>query len=188
MWLVAWHLHFQTPHATHLSADHTTPNKIHLKVGHTTNLANRINQWDKQCRLKENILRGWWPRSIEDDASGGPAACVSLMKGQVEAGDTGPFCHRLERLVHLELADLAVHAPHLKPGFEPDIQKAKKTHADERKKNDAKETKENEANGSVGPSTSLSTSSRKSRSTSAAKRLMDKPCSCESTFPYYRFL
>lgn len=151
--------------ATHLSADPQTPNKIHLKVGYTTKLASHIDQWDKKCRSKENILRSWWPRTIEDDASGEPAPCVRLLKGQVEAGDTGPFSRRLERLVHLELADLEVHAPYLKPGFEPDIQKTKK--------NDAEEAKEN-----VGSSVALPAA--------ALKRLGHKPCSdCESSSPHF---
>jgi hypothetical protein len=33
--------------------------------------------------------------------------------------EPGPHCHRLERLVHLELADLAKNAPYLRPGWEP---------------------------------------------------------------------
>lgn len=40
------------------------------------------------------------------------------MKGRVKAGGRGVWCHRLERLIHLELADLAVHTPYLQPGWE----------------------------------------------------------------------
>lgn len=42
---------------------------------------------------------------------------TSLLKGKIKAGEKGPYCHRLEKLVHLELADLSVHASYLKPGF-----------------------------------------------------------------------
>lgn len=94
--------------------DPKTPNKIHLKVGRAVNLVKRMDQWDKQCGSKEQVLRGWWPGTVEDD-DGGP---TSLMKGRVKAGDKGPLCHRLERLVHLELADLAVNSPYLDPDFQ----------------------------------------------------------------------
>ena len=94
--------------------DPKTPTKIHLKVGRAVNLVKRIDQWGKQCGSKEQVLRGWWPGTVEDDEGGGP----SLMKGRVKAGDKGPHCHRLERLVHLELADLAVNSPYLDADFQ----------------------------------------------------------------------
>lgn len=39
------------------------------------------------------------------------------MKGRIQAGEKGPMCHRVERLVHLELADLVVNAPYLERGW-----------------------------------------------------------------------
>lgn len=90
-------------------ADHTDKKTIHLKVGRATNLNRRMDQWGKQCGSKEQILRGFWPGGM--DKSGVP------MKGLVQAGPKGPWCHRVERLVHIELADLVEHAPYLERGY-----------------------------------------------------------------------
>jgi hypothetical protein len=135
--------------------DPNTPTKVHLKVGRAVNLVKRIDQWGKQCGSKEQILRGWWPGTVEDD-DGDAAANGSLMKGRVKAGDKGPLCHRLERLVHLELADLAVNAPYLDPGF----LKAKKKDV-------------GDGNGS---GNGTSTPSKKPPGSPAAKRALNKPC------------
>jgi len=89
--------------------DHTNEKTIHLKVGRATNLNRRMDQWGKQCGSKEQILRGFWPGGM--DKSGVP------MKGLVQAGPKGPWCHRVERLVHIELADLVEHAPYLERGY-----------------------------------------------------------------------
>ncbi|KZP32513.1 hypothetical protein FIBSPDRAFT_774423 [Athelia psychrophila] len=101
--------------------DPNTPQKVQLKVGRAVNLVKRIDQWGKQCGSKEQILRGWWPGVIEDaDNSAGIidlTVGASLMKGRVKAGEKGPLVHRLERLVHLELGDLAVNAPYLQPDY-----------------------------------------------------------------------
>ncbi|KAI0303538.1 hypothetical protein B0F90DRAFT_1383962 [Multifurca ochricompacta] len=82
---------------------------VHLKVGRATNLNRRMDQWGKQCGSKEQILRGFWPGGM--DKGGVP------MKGLVQAGPKGPWCHRLERLVHIELADLATSTPYLEEGY-----------------------------------------------------------------------
>jgi hypothetical protein len=89
--------------------DPTDKKIIHLKVGRATNLNRRMDQWGKQCGSKEQILRGFWPGGMEK--SGVP------MKGLVQAGPKGPWCHRVERLVHIELADLVEHAPYLERGY-----------------------------------------------------------------------
>lgn len=96
--------------------DPKTPEYIKLKVGRAVNLVKRIDQWGKQCGSKEQVLRGWWPGTVEPD-SDGPGGGVSLMKGRVHAGEQGAWCHRVERLVHLELADLAAGGAYLEEGF-----------------------------------------------------------------------
>ncbi|EDR10966.1 uncharacterized protein LACBIDRAFT_316008 [Laccaria bicolor S238N-H82] len=85
---------------------------IKLKVGQTVNLGKRIDQWGRQCSSKEQILRGFYPRVVESDEDGGEG---SLMKGQVKAGEKAAWCHRLERLIHLELADLVATCVYLDP-------------------------------------------------------------------------
>ncbi|KAF9483880.1 hypothetical protein BDN70DRAFT_903994 [Pholiota conissans] len=87
---------------------------IKLKVGRTVNLVKRIDQWGKQCGSKEQVLRGFYPGTVEPDEDGNEG---SLMKGRVKAGDKGPWCHRLERLVHLELADLACTTVYLQSAW-----------------------------------------------------------------------
>ena len=99
------------------STDESDPGHIHLKVGRAVNLTKRLDQWDKQCGTKqrEHIIRGWWPGTVEDsdDAVKGG----SLLKGKVVAGDKGTYCHRLERLIHLELGDLVLSQQYIDPGF-----------------------------------------------------------------------
>lgn len=77
-------------------------------MGRAVNLTKRIDQWAKQCKSKEQVLRGWYPGVVVPDDGSGPIAdgAVTLMKGRVQAGEKGECCHRLERLIHLELADL----------------------------------------------------------------------------------
>lgn len=85
---------------------------IQLKVGRAVNVVKRLNEWGKQCGSKEQVLRGWYPGSVGEDES--------LMKGRVilpDGGNDDVWCHRLERLVHLELADLAVNGAYLEPGW-----------------------------------------------------------------------
>ncbi|KJA27560.1 hypothetical protein HYPSUDRAFT_946973 [Hypholoma sublateritium FD-334 SS-4] len=70
---------------------------IKFKVGRSIHLAKRVDQWSRQCGSKEHVLRGFYPKTVEsDDENGG-----ILMKGRIKGGEKGPWCHRLERLIHL---------------------------------------------------------------------------------------
>ena len=52
----------------------------------------------------------------------------SLLKGKVVSGEKGAYCHRLERLIHLELGDLVLSQQYLDPAFpEIDTANVKKT-------------------------------------------------------------
>ncbi|KAG8217257.1 hypothetical protein J3R82DRAFT_5349 [Butyriboletus roseoflavus] len=93
--------------------DPKRPDVIQLKVGRAVKLNKRFDQWDKQCGSKVQIPRGWWPGTVEDDDGAGG----SLLKGNIKEGAPGPFCHRVERLVHIELKDLSLHAPYLNPAW-----------------------------------------------------------------------
>ncbi|KAJ8093085.1 hypothetical protein PM082_020568 [Marasmius tenuissimus] len=99
--------------------DPNSPKTIKLKVGRTVNVVKRLNQWGKQCGSKEQVLRGWYPGAVDPDSDDDDDAGQSLMRGRVMAGGQGTWCHRLERLVHLELADLAINQAYLKPGWKP---------------------------------------------------------------------
>ncbi|KAG5221010.1 DUF1766-domain-containing protein [Salix suchowensis] len=87
---------------------------VKLKVGRAVNLVKRIDEWSKQCSSKEQVLRGWYPGVVESEDGDGDGE-ISLLKGKVRAGTKCPLCHRLERLVHLELADLAFAQVYLDP-------------------------------------------------------------------------
>ena len=67
---------------------------IKLKVGRAVNLVKRIDQWGKQCGSKEQVLRGFYPGTVEPDKDDGDQG-TSLLKGRVIAGEKGPWCHRL---------------------------------------------------------------------------------------------
>jgi len=76
-----------------------------------------LDQWDKQCGTKqrEHIILGWWPETVDD--SGNVVVGSSPLKGKVVAGNKGAYCHRLERLIHLELGDLVLSQQYLDPAF-----------------------------------------------------------------------
>ncbi|KAH9948105.1 hypothetical protein B0H21DRAFT_690647 [Amylocystis lapponica] len=94
--------------------DLSAPDQLSIKVGRAVKVTKRIEQWSKQCGSKEQILYGFWPWNV-------PADQVTFMKGRVRVGKAGKWCHRVERLVHLELADLAMNEPYLDPHF-PNVQ------------------------------------------------------------------
>jgi len=104
----------------HIVADSSfgDPTKLRLKVGCTEDLPRRMDQWQKQCFSQEHILRGHWPGGLV-----GPPKCdteeviASAAEGPATPGPKGPLCHLVERLVHLELADLVVNKQYLHPGF-----------------------------------------------------------------------
>lgn len=68
-----------------------------------------MSEWSKQCESKEQVVRGYWPGNGSDPSD--------LMKGRMKVGDPGPYCYRVERLVHLELADLVQNKSYLTAGF-----------------------------------------------------------------------
>ncbi|KAL7283041.1 hypothetical protein ACG7TL_002465 [Trametes sanguinea] len=90
--------------------DDVNPDVVHIKVGRAVKLTKRLAEWDKQCQSKQTHLLGFWPMSRDAEQNG-------MMRGRVQVGEPGPYCHRVERLVHLELADLALNAPYLDPDF-----------------------------------------------------------------------
>lgn len=68
-----------------------------------------MDEWEKQCGSKSQYLRGRWPEVDGDDEP-------NLM-GRLVEGPKGKFCFRLERLIHVELADLAQNGQYLLAGF-----------------------------------------------------------------------
>ncbi|CAE6459753.1 unnamed protein product [Rhizoctonia solani] len=106
-----------------------TPSEVHIKVGRAINLVKRLDEWSKQCVSREVIIRGWWPGTIEDNNQDDSSNSVSLLKGKINPGEKGKYCHRLERLIHLELSDIALNSTHLASEFNKKTS-AKKAKAD----------------------------------------------------------
>lgn len=84
------------------------PNKLHadileFKVGRSYTPIKRVGQWENSCRSQRHIVRYIFP-APEDQI---------MLTGMMRQGDPAKFCHRLERLIHLELADLSLNAPYL---------------------------------------------------------------------------
>ncbi|EJU05859.1 hypothetical protein DACRYDRAFT_113884, partial [Dacryopinax primogenitus] len=86
---------------------------VALKVGRAGNVKNRLGEWGRQCG-KEVVLRGLWPPAA-GEREGNP----SLMRGRLKPGEKAPCVHRLERLIHLELADVSLYSTHLRVDFFP---------------------------------------------------------------------
>ncbi|KAL5490566.1 hypothetical protein ACEPAI_5399 [Sanghuangporus weigelae] len=81
-----------------------SPNRFSVKVGRTSkDLKRRLDEWKKACPAAEQNLIGWWPGNIMDK---------NFRKKPVysrrEPGPKGVYTQKLERLIHLELADLAL--------------------------------------------------------------------------------
>ncbi len=45
-----------------------------------------------------------------------------------DPGEKGAWCHRLERLIHIELADRALYQPHYKTDMESDEERSERVH------------------------------------------------------------
>jgi len=94
--------------------------KLAFKVGYSGNVKNRYTRWKHDCSYITGI-RGWWPGSIDAlDLDDNDESLIEKLITSNQQGAAGPMAGQLERLVHIELADLATHAPYLHPGF-PDI-------------------------------------------------------------------
>ena len=81
---------------------------LHIKVGRTNDMARRWGEHRRRCPLLQPTLLGYFPSNGETprDLDGGVVN---------PGGKTTPNSHLLERVVHKELADVAVHAPYLSP-------------------------------------------------------------------------
>ncbi|KAI1786477.1 hypothetical protein LXA43DRAFT_897882, partial [Ganoderma leucocontextum] len=71
--------------------DDAHPDLVHIKVGRMNDIARRLSEHHCRCPLFEPFLLGHYPA-----------------KARLRASCLVPYCDLLERLVHLELTDLAV--------------------------------------------------------------------------------
>ncbi|KIJ60679.1 hypothetical protein HYDPIDRAFT_98230 [Hydnomerulius pinastri MD-312] len=101
--------------------DPLAPDVLQLKVGRMSIDNNKhLAQWDKQCPLNETITCGIWPESIASDDG---EKFFSLLKHNIPMKNLEHeiYHHRVERLVHIELHDLAEYAPYLSSGESSNI-------------------------------------------------------------------
>jgi hypothetical protein len=62
-----------------MEQDPSKPDILQLKVGRAVNLVKRIDQWGKQCGSKEQVLRGWFPGTVDPSVSEENGALVSVI-------------------------------------------------------------------------------------------------------------
>ncbi|OKL63930.1 hypothetical protein UA08_00283 [Talaromyces atroroseus] len=85
------------------SAGH--PGTIRLKIGRTSNVHRRLNEWSKQCSHNLTLIR-YYPYTASSP-SPSPARRPGSETSQGH-GRRVPHVHRVERLIHIELADQRV--------------------------------------------------------------------------------
>ncbi|KAG2048780.1 hypothetical protein BDR06DRAFT_749473 [Suillus hirtellus] len=93
--------------------------KLSLKIGYSKDVKKRHAEWKNKCRSSIKDVRGWWPLTIIEAQDDDELAIQKLIRNNRQ-GDKGPMAEQLERLVHIELKDLATHAAYLHPNF-PDV-------------------------------------------------------------------
>lgn len=90
----------------------TKPGTLRLKIGRTSNIHRRMAEWTRQCSYDLTLIR-YYPYMHASSASSSPAR-VPLSHGKSQSlasmvpGRKVPHVHRVERLIHLELAALRV--------------------------------------------------------------------------------
>ncbi|KAL4981146.1 meiotically up-regulated gene 113-domain-containing protein [Aspergillus desertorum] len=76
-----------------------SPGTVRLKIGRTSNVTRRLNEWSKQCSNHLTLIR-YYPYTSSFQRHG--------QNGGLEPGKKVPNVHRVERLIHLELADMRI--------------------------------------------------------------------------------
>ncbi|OQE42029.1 hypothetical protein PENCOP_c004G04091 [Penicillium coprophilum] len=92
----------------------TTPGTLRLKIGRTSNVHRRLAEWSKQCSYDLTLIR-YYPYTPSSSSSSSPARVPPSHNSRDRApsaslvpGRKVPHVHRVERLIHLELAALRV--------------------------------------------------------------------------------
>lgn len=94
----------------------TTPGTIRLKIGRTSNVHRRLNEWTRQCSHDLTLIR-YYPYTPSTPMSASPARTppargrhsnsqAQIFEPLLLPGRKVPHVHRVERLIHLELAGL----------------------------------------------------------------------------------
>ena len=83
------------------------PDIIRIKVGRTNDMIRRYKEHHRRCPSLQPTLLGYYPSNGESPQD--------LAAGRLRPNKKTSSSHLLERVVHLELTEVAVHAPYLSP-------------------------------------------------------------------------
>ena len=87
------------------NASSSTNKTILLKIGRASNVQRRMNEWTRQCNYNLSLVR-YYPHIPSSPAASPSSKDVS--SSQPVTPMKVPHAHRVERLIHLELADKRV--------------------------------------------------------------------------------
>lgn len=85
----------------------TNKPNILLKIGRASNVQRRMNQWSRQCNHNLSVLRFYPYLSSSPSSPSSPPAPPSSSPSS-DSPRKVPHAHKVERLIHLELAHLRV--------------------------------------------------------------------------------
>lgn len=115
-------------------SNHIQSGKLLLKIGRASNVQRRMNEWTRQCNYVLELVR-WYPHVSSSSVSASPnpspapspssrrsPAAASPLRPNAMANNERrvsdsplvrkiPHSHRVERLIHIELADKRVRRP-----------------------------------------------------------------------------
>lgn len=92
------------------SSSSTNNPTILLKIGRASNVQRRMNQWSRQCNHNLSVLR-YYPYSPSSQSSQPPSPLPSPSPSSSPSPKSPrkvPHAHKVERLIHLELAHLRI--------------------------------------------------------------------------------
>ncbi|GAB7346502.1 hypothetical protein MBLNU457_5190t1 [Dothideomycetes sp. NU457] len=84
------------------SSSSSNPKTIKLKIGRANNVHRRMTEWTRQCGYDLNLVR-WYPY-----VPSSPTSSPQRLAADAQGVRKVPHAHRVERLVHLELAERRV--------------------------------------------------------------------------------
>lgn len=86
----------------------TSPGTLRLKIGRTSNVHRRLTEWTRQCSHDLTLIR-YYPYTPSSSVNSSPARSPSRAPANsLVPGRKVPHVHRVERLIHLELASLRI--------------------------------------------------------------------------------
>jgi hypothetical protein len=83
--------------------DEKEKDTILLKIGRANNVTRRMNEWTRQCGYSLSLVR-YYPYTSSSSPQPPPLSSSPKASPSSPAGRKVPHAHRVERLIHLELA------------------------------------------------------------------------------------